>query len=50
VTLVANLLPSALAHLDLDADWDPSKHDVQMSKLYDGGDYDIGKGNFRVRR
>ncbi|KAF8841697.1 hypothetical protein BDN67DRAFT_966770 [Paxillus ammoniavirescens] len=31
----------ALAHLDLDADWDPSKHDAQMAKLYDGGDYDI---------
>ncbi|KAH0829126.1 KRI1-like family C-terminal-domain-containing protein [Lanmaoa asiatica] len=30
----------ALAHLDLDADWDSSKHDAQMAELY-GGDDDI---------
>ncbi|KAF8554912.1 hypothetical protein OG21DRAFT_1508303 [Imleria badia] len=28
----------ALAHLDLDADWDPSKHDTQMAELYGGDD------------
>jgi protein KRI1 len=33
---------TALAHLDLDADWDPSKHDAQMSALY-GRDDGIGK-------
>ncbi|KAF9219815.1 hypothetical protein BS17DRAFT_821454 [Gyrodon lividus] len=26
----------ALAHLDLETDWDPSKHDVQMAELYGG--------------
>ena len=33
----------AFAHLDLDADWDPSKHDTQMAELY-GGD-DIGEAD-----
>ncbi|KAF8141166.1 KRI1-like family C-terminal-domain-containing protein [Boletus edulis] len=28
----------ALTHLDLDADWDPSKHDAQMAELYTGDD------------
>ncbi|KAN0081344.1 KRI1-like family C-terminal domain containing protein [Tylopilus felleus] len=28
----------ALAHLDLDAEWDPSKHDEQMEQLYGGDD------------
>ncbi|KIK82657.1 hypothetical protein PAXRUDRAFT_832162 [Paxillus rubicundulus Ve08.2h10] len=31
----------ALAHLDLDADWDPSKHDIQMAKLYEDYNIDI---------
>ncbi|KIJ66021.1 hypothetical protein HYDPIDRAFT_110144 [Hydnomerulius pinastri MD-312] len=35
---LAGVGEEALTHLDLDADWDPSKHDAQMAELYGGGD------------
>ncbi|KAG9312147.1 KRI1-like family-domain-containing protein [Chiua virens] len=36
---LAGMGDEALSRLDLDADWDPAKHDAQMSELY-GGDVD----------
>ncbi|KAG8221253.1 KRI1-like family-domain-containing protein [Butyriboletus roseoflavus] len=35
----------AVAHLDLDADWDPSKHDAQIAELYCGDDGIVDDGD-----
>lgn len=36
--LINALLCPDLQELDLEGDWDPSKHDAQMADLYDGND------------
>lgn len=33
------LAKTALAELDLEGDWDPSKHDEQMDQLYDDEEF-----------